>query len=81
MNLSNVPCWGSFTFIYKGVSIYVPSFLNNVARYKPDSFWDWLISKYSNSKYVGLSLYDIQEFEHVGVMPIILKKAVSVPKR
>ena len=43
MQLSEAPCWGSFTFTYKGVQIYVPTFLNNVARYKPDSFWDWLI--------------------------------------
>jgi len=68
-------------FNYKGVLIRVQPQLALAAAEKPDSFWDWLISKYSNSKYVGLSLYDIQEFEHVGVMPIILKKAVFVPKR
>ena len=43
MLLSQAPVWGSFTFKYKGIDIYVPNFLNNVARYKPDSFWDWLI--------------------------------------
>ena len=43
MLLSQAPVWGSFTFTYKGINIYVPNFLNNVARYKPDSFWDWLI--------------------------------------
>ena len=43
MHLSEAPTWGSFTFTYKDVQIYVPTFLNNVARYKPDSFWDWLI--------------------------------------
>ena len=43
MHLSQAPTWGSFTFTYKGIQIYVPTFLNNVARYKPYSFWDWLI--------------------------------------
>lgn len=43
MQLSQAPYWGCFTFNYKGIDIYVPAFLNNVARYKPDSFWDWLI--------------------------------------
>jgi hypothetical protein len=43
MLLSKAPVWGSFTFKYKGVDIYVPNFLNNVVRYKPISFWDWLI--------------------------------------
>jgi len=36
---------GPFTFIYKKRSIHIPAHLNNVARYKPDSFWDWLIEK------------------------------------
>jgi hypothetical protein len=43
MILSDAPTWGSFTFRYKDTDIYVPTFLNNVARYKPYSFWDWLI--------------------------------------
>ena len=64
MNLSNVPCWGSFTFIYKGISIYVPSFLNNVARYKPDSFWDWLIyTKYPGQTAVAFVYENIGEEE------------------
>ena len=58
--------------------IRVPPNLAYLAADKPDPFWDWLISKYSSSKYIGLTLYDIQE--HTGVIPIILKKAVSVPK-
>ena len=64
-------------FNYKGVLIRVPSDLALIAADKPDPFWDWLISKYSNSKYIALSLHDIQEH---GVIPIILKKAVCVPK-
>jgi len=66
-------------FNYKGVLIRVPPQLALLAADKPDPFWDWLISKYSNTKYIGLTLHDIQE--HTGVMPIILKKAVFVPKR
>ena len=66
-------------FNYKGVLIRVPPQLGVIAAEKPDSFWDWLISKYSNSKYIGLTLHDIHE--HTGVIPIILKKAVFVPKR
>ena len=66
-------------FNYKGVLIRVPSQLALLAADKPDPFWDWLISKYSNTKYIGLTIHDIQE--HTGVIPIILKKAVSVPKR
>lgn len=65
-------------FNYKGVLIRVPSDLALIAADKPDPFWDWLISKYSSSKYIGLTLHDIQE--HRGVSPTILKKAVSVPK-
>ena len=66
-------------FNYKGVLIRVPSELANLSADKPEPFWDWLISKYSNSKYIAVRIEDIQE--HIGVMPIILKKAVSVPKR
>lgn len=64
MQLSGVPCWGSFTFIHKGISIYVPSFLNNVARYKPESFWDWLIyTKYPGQTAVAFVYENIGEEE------------------
>ncbi len=65
-------------FNYKGVLIRVPRDLALIAADKPDPFWDWLISKYNNSKYIGLTLNDIQEH---AVTPIILKNAVFVPKR
>jgi hypothetical protein len=61
--LGNAPCWGGFDFKYKGVVIRVPAFLNNVARYKPDTFWNWLISKYSNTQYIGLNWEDVKEEE------------------
>jgi hypothetical protein len=41
----------------------VPSFLNNVARYKGDYFWNALISKYSHSKYIPLTMEDLKELE------------------
>jgi hypothetical protein len=43
MRVSEAPSYGSFTFRYKDTNIYVPTYLNKIARYKPDSFWDWLI--------------------------------------
>jgi len=64
MQLYQAPTWGSFTFIYKGVFIYVPTFLNNVARYKPYSFWDWLIFvKYPRQTAVVLAHENIGEEE------------------
>ena len=63
---------------YKGVLIRIPSDLALIVAEKPDPFWDWLISKYRNSKYIGITLHDIQEH---ALIPIILKKAVFVPKR
>ena len=65
-------------FNYKGVLIRVPRELALLAADKPDPFWDWLISKYSSSKYIPLRAEDIQEH---AVTPIILKNAVFVPKR
>jgi hypothetical protein len=50
-------------FNYKGVLIRVPSDLALVAAEKPDPFWDWLISKYRNTKYIPLSIHDMIEFE------------------
>jgi len=43
MELAYAPTHGDFTFVYKGQSIYVPVSLNDIARYKPKSFWDWLL--------------------------------------
>jgi hypothetical protein len=64
MHLSEAPTWGSFTFRYKDVQIYVPTFLNNVARYKPDSFWDWLIfTKYPRQSAVVFAYENIGEEE------------------
>ena len=40
---------------WKGKSIRVPAYLNNVARYKPDSFWDWLTTVYVNHSYLELT--------------------------
>ena len=61
--LGDAPFWGSFDFYYRGILIRVPSFLNNVARYKGDYFWNALISKYSHSKYIPLTMEDLKELE------------------
>ena len=64
MILSDAPTWGSFTFRYKDTDIYVPTFLNNVARYKPYSFWDWLIFiRYPRQSAVVFAYDNISEEE------------------
>jgi hypothetical protein len=60
-SLGDAPCWGSFDFYYRGVLIRVPAFLNNVARSSGNYFWNSLISKYSNSKYIPLTYEDVKE--------------------
>lgn len=50
---------GSIEFYHKGILIRVPCALRNAVLYKSDSFWDWLVSKYYNSKYIGLCERDI----------------------
>jgi len=65
MILSDAPKWGSFTFTYKDVQIYVPTFLNNVARYKPYSFWDWLIFvRYPRQSAIVFAYDNISEEEN-----------------
>ena len=74
MILSQAPCWGSFTFKYKGIDIYVPNFLNNVARYKPISFWDWLIY-IKNPRQTSVALV----YENIGEEEQYAKLANSLP--
>lgn len=57
MELGDAPCWGNFTFKYQNKTIYVPAFLNNVARYKPNRFWDWLIKNAPYDSYIQMT-YD-----------------------
>lgn len=64
MRLSEAPCWGAFTFEWRRRQIYVPAFLNNVARYKPDRFWDWLI-KDTHEAYIPLTYSHIVDGERV----------------
>jgi len=64
-SLGQVPVYGEFTFLYKNVSIYVPVALNNVARYKPDSFWDWLLFMYPFDSYIILTLQHIIDEEKI----------------
>ena len=61
--MADYPCWGAFTVTWKGKSIRVPSYLNDVARYKPDSFWDWLTTVYADHSYLELTMEHLKEEE------------------
>ena len=65
MQLGQAPVYGNFTFVYKNISIYVPTFLNNVARYKPDSFWNWLLYMHPFDSYIVLTLKHIIDEEKI----------------
>jgi hypothetical protein len=58
--LGDAPCWGAFTFKYRKVTIYVPSFLNNVARYSSNNFWDNLLNTYPNESYINMRYEDLK---------------------
>ena len=51
----------SFEFYYKDILIRIPHQLNNIARHKSNSFWDWLISKYCNCRCIYMRYEDIVE--------------------
>ena len=63
MDLSNAPLYRDFTFVYKGLTILVPVALNEVARNKPKSFWDWLLFKYTFDSYIELTVEHLIEEE------------------
>jgi hypothetical protein len=63
MELGQAPTYGDFMFIYKQRNIYVPIHLNNVARYKPNSFWDWLLYMHPFDSYIILTLQHIIDEE------------------
>jgi hypothetical protein len=58
-NLGEAPCWGAFAFKYKNITIYVPEYLNNVARCTRDSIWDKLLNKHPNVSYITFTMKDI----------------------
>ena len=64
-NLGQAPVYGEFTFLYKNVSIYVPVSLNNIAWYKPNSFWDWLLFMHPFDSYIILTLQHIIDEEKI----------------
>jgi len=57
MKHKELPCWGEFLFEFNNRFIHVPSFLNNVARYKSTNFWIWLIANNPYDSYIKLT-YD-----------------------
>jgi hypothetical protein len=65
MELHQAPHFGEFTFTYKGAEIYVPVALNTVARYKPASFWDWLLFKYPFDLTIKLTVEHLIEEQSI----------------
>lgn len=65
MDISYAPSFGDFTFVYKGYSIYVPVSLNTIARYKPSSFWDWLLFKHPFDPLIKLTVEHLIEEEQI----------------
>jgi len=63
MELSQAPTFGDFIFTYKGLNIHVPVSLNDIARYKPKSFWDWLVFKHQFDSDVHLTVRHLIEEE------------------
>jgi hypothetical protein len=63
IELAYAPEYGEFTFVYKGISIYVPVSLNTVARYKPNTFWDWLLFKHMFDSHINLTVQHLIEEE------------------
>ena len=62
-SINEAPLRGPFDFLYKGVLIKVSRPLNSAARGRTKDFWEWLIGKYYNSKYICLTYLDIAEQE------------------
>lgn len=60
-----LPAWGAFTIKREGRDIYVPTHMNNLARYFSEAFWQWFIQvkHKGNPFYLQLELTDVEEFE------------------
>ena len=65
MILREAPWYRDFTFVYKGVTIYVPLTLNEKARSKRNTFWDWLLFKHTFETHIDLTIEHIIEEENV----------------
>jgi hypothetical protein len=65
MELRYAPKYGDFTFVYKGISIYVPVSLNNTARLQSNDFWDWLLFKHIFDSHIKLTVEHFIEAEEV----------------
>jgi hypothetical protein len=65
MELSQAPTFGDFSFIYKSVCISVPVSLNDVARHKPNTFWDWLLFKHPFDSHIELRVEHLIEESQV----------------
>ena len=59
-----LPVTGAFNLPWNKKLIHVPAFLNNVARHKPEAFWNWLTRvKYNGHTYINMTLEDLDEEE------------------
>lgn len=64
MTSQEIPCWGPYNFKWNNQVIHVPAYLNNVARYKPNSFWIWLTQvKFNSLSYINMTIENIDEEE------------------
>ena len=64
MKLAKAPAHGEFTFVYKSMTIIIPAGLNDVARHKPKTFWNWLLFRYPFDSSITLTLQDIIDEEN-----------------
>lgn len=65
MEIYQAPTFGDFTFVYKSVCIYVPVALNDVARHKSTTFWDWLLFKHPFDSHIQLRVEHLIEESEV----------------
>ena len=61
--MSDAPCWGAFVFAWKSRTIRVPAFLNNVARYTTDAFWNWLVAAHPHDAYIEMTYQHVVDGE------------------
>lgn len=61
MKLRDAPPCGEFLFEFNNRFIYIPSFLNNLAKYKSENFWIWLITDNPHDTHIRLTYNHIMK--------------------
>ena len=65
MSSAEIPCWGAYNYKWNNCVVHVPAGLNNVARYKPNSFWVWLTDvKYKGFAYINMAYEHLEEEQY-----------------